>query len=36
MDLCSNMVKGKCDIGSLLLVLVIKCSTHHIELTSLI
>jgi hypothetical protein len=30
-----DQVKGKCAIGSFLVVLVIKYSTHHFELTLL-
>jgi hypothetical protein len=29
-------VKGKCALGTFLVVLVIKCPTHHLELTHLI
>jgi hypothetical protein len=29
-------MKGKCALGPFLVVLVIKCSTHHIGLTTLI
>jgi hypothetical protein len=31
-----DLVKGKCALGPFLVVLVIKCLTHHFELTLLI